>query len=143
MLQNRFKKILVPLDGSLNSIRGLNEAISLARETDGMITGINVMQRFPPKLAQVLKSYRADAVKNAEKIMAHARTSVARHGLTFNEQVVVSTDIVKTILGYGKKHKFDIIVMGSRGQSSPNAPYLGSVANGLLNSTQLPVLIVK
>ncbi|KKK64089.1 hypothetical protein LCGC14_2987720, partial [marine sediment metagenome] len=31
MIQNRFKKILVPLDGSSNSIRGLNEAISLAR----------------------------------------------------------------------------------------------------------------
>ncbi len=31
MIQNRFKKILVSLDGSSNSIHGLNEAISLAR----------------------------------------------------------------------------------------------------------------
>jgi len=30
MLQNKFKKILVGIDGSANSIRGLNEVISIA-----------------------------------------------------------------------------------------------------------------
>jgi nucleotide-binding universal stress UspA family protein len=40
MLKNRFKRILVALDGSSNSIRGMNEAISLARQSEGTITGI-------------------------------------------------------------------------------------------------------
>src|SRR5574337_1422742 len=90
MLQNRFKKILVPLDGSLNSIRGLNEAISLARQSDAAITGIYVIPNFSPKIAQILKSYRIVLMKNAKKIMSHARTSTARHGISFNEKVVVS-----------------------------------------------------
>ena len=42
MLKNRFKRILVALDGSANSIRGMNEAISLARQSEGTITGIHV-----------------------------------------------------------------------------------------------------
>ncbi len=47
MLKNRFKKILVPLDGSLNSVRGLNEAISLARLGNSQIIGVHVLPVYP------------------------------------------------------------------------------------------------
>ena len=46
MLKNRFKKILVALDGSANSRAGMNEAISLARQSEGSITGIYVLPGF-------------------------------------------------------------------------------------------------
>jgi len=46
MLKNRFKKILVALDGSMHSRRGMNEAISLARQTEGSITGIYISPSF-------------------------------------------------------------------------------------------------
>lgn len=143
MLQNRFKKILVPLDGSLNSIRGLNEAISLARQSNASITGIYVEQSFPPKLTRILRSYRTDMAKKAQKIMSHAKTSTGRHGIVFNEKVAASTDAVKTISSFAKSKKFNIIVIGSRGEGSPRAEYLGSVANGVLHESKLPVLIVK
>jgi nucleotide-binding universal stress UspA family protein len=39
MLKNRFKRILVALDGSANSINGMNKAISLARQSEATITG--------------------------------------------------------------------------------------------------------
>ncbi len=143
MLQNRFKKILVPLDGSLNSIRGLNEAISLARQSDATITGIHIMPNFSPKVAKILKSYRAGLLKNAQKIMSHAQTSTARHGISFNEKIAVSGDVVKTIASYAKSSKSDIIVIGSRGEGSPHAEYLGSVANGVLHESKVPVLVVK
>lgn len=143
MLQNRFKKILVPLDGSLNSIRGLNEAISLARQSDATITGIHVIPNFSPKIARILKSYRRELMKNTRKIMSHARTSTGRHGIVFNEKFAISGDVVKTIVGYSKSNKFDIIVIGSRGEGSPHAEYLGSVANGVLHDSKIPVLVVK
>ncbi len=143
MLQNRFKKILVPLDGSLNSIRGLNEAISLARQSDSTITGIYIMPSFSPKIAKILKSYRKELEKKTRKIMTHARTSTARHGLIFNEKVALSGDVARTIAGYAKSKRFDVIVMGSRGDGSPHAEYLGSVANGVLHESKVPVLIVK
>jgi len=75
--------------------------------------------------------------------MSHARTSTARHGITFNERNAVSRDIVKTIVGYAKSSKADIIVMGSRGERGPLKEYLGSVANGVLHDSKMPVLIVK
>lgn len=143
MLQNRFQKILIPLDGSLNSIRGLNEAISLARQSDATITGVHIMPNFSPKVSRILKSHRIEFMKNAQKIMLHARTSTARHGIEFNEKIVTSGDVVKTIVGYAKSGGFNIIVIGSRGEGSPHAEYLGSVANGILHESKMPVLIVK
>lgn len=143
MLQNRFKKILVPLDGSLNSIRGLNEAISLARQSGSTITGIFIMPKFPYKIARVLKQHKIDLVNEAMNIMSQARSSTARHGIPFEEKVATSSDIVKTISNFAKSRKFDIIVLGSRGQSVQGVPYPGSVANGILNTSDIPVLLVK
>ncbi|MDH3341006.1 MAG: universal stress protein [Nitrosopumilus sp.] len=48
MLQNRFKKILVGTDGSAKSIRGLNQATSLGRQSQVIITGIHVLPEFLP-----------------------------------------------------------------------------------------------
>jgi nucleotide-binding universal stress UspA family protein len=143
MLQNRFKKILVPLDGSLNSIRGLNEAISLARQSDAVITGIYVMSRYSPKVSQILKSYRSELIKHAKKIMSQAKTSAARHGITFYDRSITSRDVVKTIVGYAKSDRYDIIIMGSQGDGSARKEYFGSVANGILHDSKTPVLIVK
>jgi nucleotide-binding universal stress UspA family protein len=38
----KFKKILVPLDGSSNSMRGLDRAIEIAKGSDAEITGFYV-----------------------------------------------------------------------------------------------------
>jgi nucleotide-binding universal stress UspA family protein len=38
----KFNKILVPLDGSANSIRGLDEAIEIAKDNPAEITGFYV-----------------------------------------------------------------------------------------------------
>ncbi len=143
MIKNRFKKILLPLDGSLNSIRGLNEAISLARQTEAKITGIHIIPRFLRFEAQKTKYYRAQLARDAKRYLDKARTSAARNGVDFIDKVATSRDKVQTIVGFAKKNKFDIIVIGSRGLGSPKADYLGSVAHGIVNSSRIPVLVVK
>ena len=143
MLQNRFKKILVGIDGSSNSIRGLNQAISLARQSQGTITGIHVLPEFPPSYEINMKSFRAQMSKQAKKFMDSAKTSAARHGIEFYEKMASSKNTVDTIVGYAKKNKFDVIVIGSRGLGSPKATYIGSVAHGIVNNSKIPVLVVK
>ncbi len=143
MIQNRFKKILVPLDGSSNSICGLNEAISLARQSQGVITGIHVMPQFPKSFSHKTRPMREQLAKNAMIYMERARNSAAKNGIDFQEKITRSDSIVKTIVGYAKKNKFGIIVIGSRGMSAPHATFLGSVANGVINSSKVPVLVVK
>ena len=43
MKTDKIKKILVPLEGSKNSLRGLDMAITLARASNATITGIYVV----------------------------------------------------------------------------------------------------
>ncbi len=52
MIKNRIKKILVPLDGSKNSFRGLDEAIIYARNCQATITGVYVTPLSPPASAE-------------------------------------------------------------------------------------------
>jgi nucleotide-binding universal stress UspA family protein len=143
MLKNRFKKILVALDGSMHSRRGMNEAISLARQSEGSITGVYISPSFTNEPNNTLASYREYLLEKSRKFMSDAKTSAARHGIEFDEKVITSNDIVNTITNFAKSNKFDIIVIGARGQSYPKAPFLGSVSNGILNSCLIPVLVVK
>ena len=76
MLKNRFKKILIALDGSANSIRGMNEAISLARQTEGTITGIYVLHGGLSELKNTFTHYRDYLLEKAKTFMSNAKTNV-------------------------------------------------------------------
>ena len=54
MIKKRISKILVPLDGSKNSIRGLETAITLARSCGATITGIYSSLKLNRKEKNVL-----------------------------------------------------------------------------------------
>ena len=142
MLKNRFKNILVALDGSINSTRGMNEAISLARQCKGSITGIYVLPSLPSE-PTISLSYRQYLSRVSEEFMSHARTASARHGIEFERKIIVSNDIVNAIATFARSDKSDVIVIGARGQSSPKSAYLGSVSHGILNSCHIPVLVVR
>ncbi|PIN97402.1 MAG: universal stress protein [Nitrosopumilus sp. CG10_big_fil_rev_8_21_14_0_10_33_7] len=143
MLKNRFKKILVPLDGSLNSIRGLNEAISLARLGSSQITGIHVLPVYPKNLIGTFDTYVTYKSKLAKEFFEKAKTSAARHGIEFSQEILFGNDMARLITNYAKTSKMDIIILGSRGKGDPKAGFLGSVSNGILYSSKIPVLIVK
>ena len=142
MLQNRFKKILVALDGSMHSRRGMNEVISLARQSDAIITGIHVMPGFP-KTFGISKKSQNQMMQKVRKFMSDARINAGRHGLEFEEKIVRSNDIVAAISNHAKSGEYNVVIIGSRGQGSPKSDYFGSVANGVLQDSNVPVLLVK
>ena len=142
MLQNRFKKILVALDGSIPSRRGMNEAVSLARQSNGSITGIHILPDIHIGRT-VTFTYRKILSKKSKKFMSDGKILAARHGIEFEGKVLTSNDIVNTITNFAKSKKFDIVVIGARGQNCPKAQFLGSVSNGILNSSNLPILVVR
>jgi nucleotide-binding universal stress UspA family protein len=118
----------------------MNEAISLARQSEGTITGVYVIPGLPTEAAHGYGKYLSD---RARKFMSDAKTNAARHGLEFEQKIITSNDTVSAIANFARTGKFDIIVVGARGQSSPSSEYLGSVSNGILHSCRIPVLVVK
>lgn len=143
MIQKKISKILVPLDGSKNSIRGLETAITLARNCGSTITGIYSIYAPPHSEFRGVGSVKKDMNKEIEKIMENAKTLAAKHGIVFKEKVMwgeAGYNIIKTAYG---KEKFDMIVIGSRGRSSAKEMFFGSTSNYVIHTSKIPVVIVK
>ena len=49
-MENTVKRFLVPLDGSKNSMRGLDKAISLAKKSETEIIGLHVIEISPSEI---------------------------------------------------------------------------------------------
>ncbi len=143
MIKKKISKILVPLDGSKNSIRGLEMAITLARQCGAIITGVYLIHVPPHSEFRGVGSVRKSLNIEIKKIMSNAKVMAAQNGIVFKEKIMrgeVGYNIVK--LAHGK-NKFDMIVMGSRGRSSTKEIFFGSVSNYVIHTAKIPVVIVK
>ncbi len=143
MIKKKISKILVPLDGSKNSQRGLEMAITLARQCDATITGVFSIHAPPHSEFRGIGSVEKSLNREAKKIMEESKTLAAKHGIVFKERLMrgdIGYNIVKFAQG---KEKFDMIVIGSRGRSSAKELFFGSVSNYVIHTAKIPVLVVK
>ena len=136
------KKILVPLDGSKNSFRGLDRAIQMARDCHATITGLYVVGLVRPRPDEPISSLEKMLLEHAHKIMKKAKLKAAKQGILFFDRISYG-DEDKRIVEIASKKDFDLIVIGSRGMSSAKEIFLGSVSNSVLHKSKKPVLIVK
>ncbi|MFQ5573951.1 MAG: universal stress protein, partial [Nitrosopumilaceae archaeon] len=75
-----FQKILVPVDGSKNSMRGLNQAISIAKASNAEITGFYVFHL--PYIAGIkyTQKMQKDADKKAVRALGPALQACEKAG---------------------------------------------------------------
>lgn len=142
MVNILYQKILVPLDGSKNSIRGLNHAIYLARQCQSMITGIYVIER-PPHIAFRSSKYpEKPRLRDAQSIMDFAKKHCAQNGIMFEGKIVFG-EPEHTIVKFAKDKKYDAIVIGAHGRGAVKEIFFGSVSNYVLHKTTLPIIVIK
>jgi nucleotide-binding universal stress UspA family protein len=139
-------KILAAVDGSSYTKRML-AYLSAHDEWLGAhhaYTIVHAVPAVPPRAAAVLdkavvKSYYDD---EAEKVFKPIRTFCAKRAIQA-QFVARSGQPAEAIVAIAEKGDFDLIVMGSHGQGSLANLVLGSVANKVLASTKVPVLLVR
>jgi len=136
------KNILVPLDGSKNSIRALKNAIVLAKQNDASITGLFVIQSFPTEIG-LMKTMLGKALSRHYKhFMSIAKTMCTKKGIKFLD-VVEFGEEGQTIVSFADHNNFDLIVIGSRGMGKLGEVFLGSTSNYVMHSSKIPVMIIK
>ena len=138
----KIKKILVPLDGSSNSFRGLDTAIHMARECQATITGLYVAGIVKPRTSDPITPLEKILLEHAQKIMKKAKLNAAKKGILFFDRVSYGDD-GKRIVEVAEKQNFDLIVIGSRGMGAAKEIFLGSTSNYVLHKSKKPVLVVK
>ena len=148
------RNILVPLDGSKNSIRALKEAINLAKYTKSKIKGIYVISNDVSSLPlvdllQPLSALKPIGFKQklrtySKKIIEGAEELCKPNGIKFSGTVIEGNpgyEIVK--ISQAKENQINLIVIGSRGKGPTTEIFLGSVSNYVIHKAKKPVMIVK
>jgi nucleotide-binding universal stress UspA family protein len=138
----KFNKILVPLDGSPNSIRGLDKAIDIAKSSNAEITGFYVFHLPVTAGIKYTQKMKDDAQEKAVKAIGPAMNRTQKAGATFKYMTGggrTGPEIVK----FAEKGKFDMIVIGARGVGGAKETFLGSTSNYVMHKTKIPVLVVK
>jgi nucleotide-binding universal stress UspA family protein len=142
VIRKNIKNILVPLDGSKNSLRGLDNAISIARACQATITAVYVIPLYPKNIFDTLMPYYIHPIKEAKKFMANAKKHAAQKGILLKSKIINGSP-TKEIQDLSNSKKFDLIVIGARGLGSIKEVFLGSVSHAILHKARIPVLVSK
>ena len=142
-----FQNILVPFDLSSPSSKAFKVALDLAQKYDSKITLITCVERssWHHKFydASVDSKMLKGQTKVAKKYMEKLEESANKVGVKIKLQILQSTSVVKDITTFAKSRKMDLIVMSSHGRTGLDKLILGSVANGVVQRANIPILIIK
>lgn len=143
-----FKRILVPLDGSVRAERALPLAAQLARASGGSLLLVQVVHipteygmyaAAPVAIAPAMVD--ADRVE-AEGYLRHVKEREEVAGLTVETDVIIGLP-AQDLLDEIAERQVDMVVMCSHGRTGLARWVLGSVAEQISRYAQVPVFVVR
>jgi nucleotide-binding universal stress UspA family protein len=137
----KFKKILVPLDGSKKSFTALDNAICIANLSGAQVTGIHIL----PKI--VIAGTRTSSIEHqiaaeGKSILKSGKEKSNKSNVAY-ESELISGEPGPSITKYAKSGKFDLIVMSSTGTGSVKDGFFGSISNYVMHSSEIPIMIIR
>ena len=141
-------KILVAIDGSKFSIHAVKYASKLVKmmtSTSNTITLISVHDDVGLRHAKAFvgSDVVADYLRElSDKDLKPARKILDTAGVK-HDMVVKTGQVAQEIIDCAKTGKFDLIVLGSKGRGAIADLLIGSVAQRVLSTSTVPVLMVK
>jgi nucleotide-binding universal stress UspA family protein len=148
-----FNNILVPLDCSKYAESSLKVAIEIAKKFNSSISLIHVVSSreeycragITGKVrvkCDVIQVNEEDIPKICNDLLDRSKKNVTAEGINVYT-ILKQGKVVEEILDTIKKGKFDLVVMGSRGQSTLKKIFLGSVSSGVIEKAICPVLLTR
>lgn len=132
-----FQKMIVPIDFSPHSEKGLLYAIDLAKSLGSTLHVLHALH-FPAEIP-ASSIWWADLRGKALAGLAHAQQKAADAGVPC-ETHLADDPPVDAILDLAKSQQADLIVMGSRGLTGLAHLLLGSTAERVLRLAPCPVM---
>jgi nucleotide-binding universal stress UspA family protein len=150
-----FSKILVPVDGSINSMKAIDYAVNVADKYKSEIIALHVLYSqtgfaFHKETvagtitSSSLNDLNLEAKQEAEKWFKEINKRAEKMNVQIKTEVVFTViSIVEGILTHAEKENIDLIIIGSKGKSGWKKLIVGSVASGISTYAHCPILIVR
>ncbi len=149
-------RILVATDASEASNRALEMAVKFAELHKAELLIVHVIRdmQIPFEIKEIpeLESNKFDAFndareevmrKIAESVLRLAREKAEKAGASNVQTAIGTGDPATSILGFAKRRKVDMIVVGTRGLGKLKGTILGSVSRKITNNAETSCLIVR
>jgi nucleotide-binding universal stress UspA family protein len=138
------KKILFPIDGTMDNQKALDIAEDLAKKYDSTITVFHVFDyhRVPNEMEYAVvidKIYDSDASKEMiEKMIKYFENKGVKATGKF-----VKGDPASDIIDEAEKGEYDLCIISTHGMSAGKRFLLGSVTNKVVHHIKVPILVVR
>ena len=136
-----FKKILVAVDGSENSMRAAGVARDIAGCMNSEITLVYAAY-VPPMYSVDINPEVKDALHEDGRKILDAAAVPRNSGIEPKERLIFDERPDEAILRLVRDEAFDLVVIGSRGLHAKEVKALGSTSMRVLDSAPCPVLVV-
>ena len=148
-----FGNILVAVDGSPTSNRGLKTAIELAADQKAVLHIVHVVDALaimPPLEGGYLPGEYLDEMVEAlreggRKVLAKAQTQASTRGVGCKVTLLESVGhtVAHAVLAQARKQRADVIVLGTHGRRGLSRALMGSDAEMIVREAKVPVLLVR
>lgn len=145
-----YKKILVAIDESKYSKYALSEAIKLSKFHKASLIVIHIENEYydpqigpfilPEEYENYLKKRGQRILSNAEKL---AKKSKVKIKTKLIEVRSVKERIAEIIVDEADHSRVNLIVLGTHGRRGLHRIFMGSVAEGVVRISSIPVLLIR
>lgn len=144
-----FKNILLPTDGSDQSLRAARIGIALAKKLGAKVHAYHVLD---PLIAVAYVSdlirhapddYHQEAVDRAQQQLEAIHALAREADVPFAGNYVFDQRPYCAIVGAARQYECDLIVMGTHGRTGLDRLMLGSETNKVVGCADIPVLVCQ
>jgi nucleotide-binding universal stress UspA family protein len=142
-----FKRILCPVDFSPSALQALGFALDLARQADGLVTLLHVVEWLAEEEPRSLASfnvpeYRRHMVADAKERLRQLVAGESRTWVDIDDVIVLGR-AYREILAAAEAKPADLIVMGAQGKGGVGRVLFGSTTQQVVRGAACPVLTVR
>ena len=145
-----YQKILVPVDGSPTSARGLQEAIKLAKLTGARLRLLHVVDQISfasgMEAASMMTGEMLQLLREGgEQLLKKAQARVEKAGVRVDTVLCDSFAgrVCDLVIEQATAWRADLIVLGTHGRRGFSRLMMGSDAEMIVRLATMPVLLVR
>jgi len=142
--EDRFARILVPMDGSALAEQILPQIEALAVPLNATVTLLQVLTPFTYSQREIqdpAMPWWETEVASGRSYLARVAEYLSEKGVTVEHEVVIGDIISDTILKYAVRARIDLIAIATSGSSGFRRLILGTVADDVMRKSQMSVLV--